>query len=152
MNTLPRRRIVTALAPRVMGLMLAAWVGLGAPAAADAQTAGVLYERAQTREATARKSPTVVGLRAATSAYEQVVLRYPRSGFSDDALWNGALTARFAWERFRQPADQATATRLLNTLRREYPTSKWTAQVQAQLGALSKPAATAAGRAAAAPG
>lgn len=149
MNTLPRRRIVTALAPRVMGLMLAAWVGLGAPAAADAQTAGVLYERAQTREATARKSPTVVGLRAATSAYEQVVLRYPRSGFSDDALWNGALTARFAWERFRQPADQATATRLLNTLRREYPTSKWTAQVQAQLGALSQPAATAAGRAAA---
>jgi len=125
------------------------WAGLGSPEAASAQTAGVLYERAQTREATARKSPTVAGLRAATSAYEHVVLRYPRSGFSDDALWNGALTARFAWERFRQQADLATATRLLNTLRREYPTSKWSAQVQAQLGALSKPAAPPAGRASA---
>ena len=149
MTTLHRRRIVTTLAPRVMGLLLVAWAGLSAPAAASGQTAGVLYERAQAREATARKSPTVVGLRAATSAYEQVVLRYPRSGFSDDALWNGALTARFAWERFRQPADQATATRLFNTLRREYPASKWSAQAQAQLGALSQPAVPPAGRAAA---
>ncbi len=147
MTTLPRRRIVPAHAPRVMGLLLAAWASLGAPQAASAQTAGALYERAQAREATARKSPTVSGLRAATSTYEQVVLRYPRSGFSDDALWNGALTARFTWERFRQPADQATATRLFNTLRREYPTSKWSAQVQAQLGGLSQPAPSSAGRA-----
>jgi N-acetylmuramoyl-L-alanine amidase len=150
MNTHPlRSRIVPTLAPRVMGLMLAAWAGMLAPQAASAQTAGVLYERAQSREATARKTPTVAGLRAATNAYEQVVRRYPRSGYCDDALWYGALTARFTWERFRQQADMATATRLLTTLRREYPASKWNAQVQAQLGALSKPAAPPAGPAAA---
>ena len=100
----------TPLLRRIV-LLIAVWAGVVVPAAASAQTAGVLYERAQAREATARKSPTIVGLRAATSAYEQVVKRYPRSGFSDDALWNGALTARFTWERFRQPGDQHPARR-----------------------------------------
>jgi N-acetylmuramoyl-L-alanine amidase len=73
------------------------------------------------------------------------VRRYPSNGVSDDALWNGAATARLAWEQFKQPADLATATRLLKWLRREYPSSKWVAQAATQLTALSqtaKPAPT----------
>ena len=65
------------------------------PVAAEAQTAAVLYQRATTREAAVRKNPTTANVRAAVSAYEQIVLRHPRSGYCDDALWNGAELARF---------------------------------------------------------
>ncbi|MCR4375192.1 MAG: N-acetylmuramoyl-L-alanine amidase [Acidobacteria bacterium] len=111
---------------------------LAVPAAAAAQTAAVLYQRAQTREAAARTSPTATNLRAAAGAYETVVLRYPRSGFCDDALWKGAQVARVAWEKFQQEADRKTATRLLTWLRKEYPTSAFAKQVPAQVTALSQ--------------
>lgn len=108
------------------------------PTPAIAQTATVLYQRAQTRETAARTSPTVAKLRVAASAYETVVLRYPKSGLCDDALWNGAQTARLAFEKFRQDADRITATRLLTWLRNEYPTSAFVKQVPAQMTALSQ--------------
>jgi N-acetylmuramoyl-L-alanine amidase len=111
---------------------------LAVPAEAAAQTAAVLYQRAQTREAAARTSPTATNLRAAAGAYETVVLRYPRSGFCDDALWKGAQVARVAWEKFQQEADRKTATRLLTWLRKEYPTSAFAKQVPAQVTALSQ--------------
>jgi len=129
--------------------VLTACASLALPASVAAQTAGALYERAQTRAASARTSPTVTGLRAAVTAYEQVVLRYPRSGFCDDALWNGGLTARLAWEEFQQPADLATATRLFTWLRREYPASAWSSQAATQLTALSATAKPAVARPAA---
>lgn len=140
------RRVTSARASFRAALVLTALAGLALPASAAAQTAGVLYERAQARAATARTSPTVTGLRAAVTAYEQVVLRYPRSGFCDDALWNGGLTARLAWEEFQQPADLATATRLFSWLRREYPASAWSSQAATQLTALSATAKPAAAR------
>jgi N-acetylmuramoyl-L-alanine amidase len=112
------------------------------PAVATAQTAAVLYQRATTREATVRKSPTLANVRAAVVAYEQIVLRHPRSGYSDDALWNGAELARFGWERFKQDTDRKTAERLYAWLRREYPTSAKSKLVAVQLAAL-KPAASA---------
>jgi len=117
----------------VIGLVLALTLW---PTAADAQTAAVLYERATTREAAARKNPTVANLRAAVAAYEQVVLRHPRSGYCDNALWNGGALAKFAWERHQQDADRKTAERLYGWLRREYPGSALAKQVPAQLTAL----------------
>lgn len=127
-----RRRTCAALCG--LFLALAAW-----PVAANAQTAAELYTRATTREAAARKNPTLANLRAAVAAYEQVVLRHPRSGYCDDALWNGAAVARFAWERHRQEADRRTAERLYTWLRKEYPTSSFARQVPAQLTALKAP-------------
>jgi len=106
------------------------------PVVAEAQTAAVLYQRATTREAAVRKNPTTANVRAAVSAYEQVVLRHPRSGYCDDALWNGAELARFAWERFKQESDRKTSERLYTWLRREYPTSAKAKQVAPQLAAL----------------
>lgn len=123
-------------------VLLAAALGVAAPMAvpaeAAAQTAAVLYQRAQTREAAARTSPTATNLRAAAGAYETVVLRHPTSGFCDDALWKGAQVARFAWEKFQQEADRKTAARLLTWLRKEYPTSAFAKQAPAQLAALSQ--------------
>jgi len=106
------------------------------PAVASAQTAAVLHQRAITRDATVRKKPTVANVRVAVAAYEQVVLRHPRSGYSDDALWNGAELARFGWERFKQETDRKTAERLYAWLRREYPSSAKAKMVAVQLTAL----------------
>lgn len=106
------------------------------PMVAEAQTAAVLYQRATTREAAARKNPTVANVRAVVASYEQVVLRHPRSGYCDDALWNGAELARFGWERFKQESDRKTAERLYAWLRREYPASAKTKQVATSLAAL----------------
>ncbi len=123
---------------RVLAVALCATVvGLALPAIASGQTAAVLFERATAREAAGRGNPTIANIRAAVSAYEHVVLRYPRSGFCDDALWNGGVLARVGWERFRQAADKNTATRLFTWLRKEYPTSARATQVPAQLTALN---------------
>lgn len=125
------------------------------PAVASAQTAAVLYQRATTREATVRKSPTLANVRSAVASYEQLVLRHPRSGYADDALWNGAELARFGWERFKQETDRKTSERLYSWLRREYPTSAKAKAVAAQLTALkstpAKPAARPAAPVATAP-
>ena len=128
-------------------LLLFAFVAM--PAAASAQTAATLFQRATTREATARKTPTIAALRAAVTSYETVVRRYPRSSFCDDALWNGAELARFTYERFAEDADRATAERLYTWLRREYPTSAKAKLVPAQLTALAAPGAKPAAPAAA---
>lgn len=121
---------------RLIAAVLIALVALAVPTHAQAQTASTLYTRAQAREATARKNPTAANLRAAISAYENVVLRYPRSGYCDDALWYGALTARFAYEQRRQSGDLKTAERLFTWLKREYPASKYASKVTAQIAAL----------------
>ena len=144
MNTDPRRITLAAL----VALSL-----LAVPTRAAGQTASTLYARAQQRAATATAKPSVTGLRGAVGSYESIVRRYPRSGFADDALWNGAATAKLAWERFQQPADLATATRLLKWLRREYPSSKWASPAATTLTSLSQPAKPAATKpAATAPG
>jgi N-acetylmuramoyl-L-alanine amidase len=128
-------------------MAVAAFVTLAAvavPSIASAQTASDLYARAQKRAATATATPTVAALRGAVGSYESIVRRYPRSGFADDALWNGATTAKLAWEQFQQPADLATTTRLLKWLRREYPSSKWASPAATTLTSLSQPAKPAA--------
>ena len=141
MHTLPcRLRPSSRRVARVAAVALLTWATLAVPGVAAAQSASDLYARAQKRASTASATPTVAGLRAAVAAYEAIVRRYPRNGVCDDALWHGAATARMAWEQFRQPADLATATRLLKWLRREYPSSKWAAQAATQLTALAQPA------------
>jgi N-acetylmuramoyl-L-alanine amidase len=129
-----RRRAVASLCGILVTFV--AW-----PVVAEAQTAATLYQRATAREASARKAPTIANLRAAVAAYEQVVLRYPRSGYCDNALWNGAGVARFAWERHKQTRDRRTSERLYTWLRKEYPSSGFVRQVAAQLTALAAPAA-----------
>src|SRR4026209_1594558 len=66
--------------------------GLLAPAPAAAQTVAVAYERAQEqeREALAASPPSVEVLRKVARAYEALVMRYPVSGYSDNALWQAA--------------------------------------------------------------
>jgi N-acetylmuramoyl-L-alanine amidase len=71
----------------------------------------------------AAKPPTLQQLRAGIAAYEEIVRRFPRSGYSDNALWQGGNLAILAYERFGQAADQQRAIRLLRSLKKEYPSS-----------------------------
>jgi N-acetylmuramoyl-L-alanine amidase len=106
--------------------VLAVGVMMGTSGIASAQTARDLYTRALARERTVRdaaQSASVQQIRGAIAAYERIVRRYPRSGYSDNALWQAANLALLAYERFGEAADRQTGTRLLTLLRSGYPSS-----------------------------
>ena len=84
-------------------------------------SARALYERTLERERQLRateRQPTVMQLRGVVNAYDAIVRRFPGSGYSDNALWQGGNLALLAFERFGQAADRRTAERLLRQLRR----------------------------------
>ena len=85
--------------------------------------------RALEQEATAKQIHTIV------AAYEAIVRRFPASGYSDNALWQGGNLALLAFERFGDAADRRTAERLLRRLKSEYPTSTFARRVDEALGA-----------------
>ncbi|MFN8057790.1 MAG: N-acetylmuramoyl-L-alanine amidase [Vicinamibacterales bacterium] len=99
-----------------------------APGAAAGQTAvdaKSRYTRTFDSEQELRRAapPPARESRLVIRAYEEIALRYPTSGFTDDALWRaGALAAdAYAWHKDR--VDLQTAERLLRWLVREYPHS-----------------------------
>ncbi len=107
-------------------LALALAVLLARPAVAAAQPeAGALYERVLRRELAAREdaTPSLESLRAIATSYETIVRRFPRSGFSDNALFRAAGVLQLAYTRFGQAKDRVDAAGLLAWLKREYPHS-----------------------------
>jgi N-acetylmuramoyl-L-alanine amidase len=68
-------------------------------------------------------------VRATVAAYEDVVKRYPRSGYSDNALWQAAVLSADAFWQFGDTRDRAAALRLFDRLQAEFPTSSLVAQV-----------------------
>lgn len=121
-----RRLIVVAI-----GLM-----ALG-PASMYASSPRELYVTARAREVTLRqqastpsREPTVADYRAVVAAYEAVVRRYPATGYVDNALWQGALVARDAFDRFKDDRDRKTARRLLALLVSDYPISPFVSKAK----------------------
>ncbi|MBA3231495.1 MAG: N-acetylmuramoyl-L-alanine amidase [Acidobacteria bacterium] len=112
---------------------------LALPAAeawAQANSPQALYTAALARERTLRDAAsrvTLQQLRAGVAAYESIVRRFPRSGYSDNALWQGGNLAIVAYERFGQEADKRTAIRLLNVLKSQYPSSSLVPRVDGAL-------------------
>jgi N-acetylmuramoyl-L-alanine amidase len=90
-----------------------------------------MYEAALARDEAIRDaaSPALAEIRAAQSAYQRVVRRYPSSAYADNALWQAAGLARLAYERFGQEQDRKAALTLLSHLRREYPASSLVRQI-----------------------
>jgi N-acetylmuramoyl-L-alanine amidase len=125
------------LFPLSRWLVALAVIAIG-PSAAFAQTAEVRYTRAQAREETLRSAanPTAASLRALATAYEQIPRRFPRSGYSDNALWQAAGVLQLAYEHGGMAKDREKAAQLLAWLRKEYPTSPYAKQVPARLAAL----------------
>ena len=111
-----------------------------------AQTAETLYTGMLEREAELRKAldlaPQLRALppgeasaallqrvRATVAAYEDVVRRHPRSGYSDNALWQAAVLSADAFWQFGDTRDRAAALRLFDRLNTEFPTSSLVARV-----------------------
>jgi N-acetylmuramoyl-L-alanine amidase len=123
----------------VVPIVFAASVAAGPAVVAQDVVPRTLYLRATERERAVRDlgdRATIGDLRAAIRAYEQLVRRFPRSGYCDDALWQAGQLALLAYERFGEEADRRVATRLFGWLRSEYPASRWARQVDAPLARL----------------
>jgi N-acetylmuramoyl-L-alanine amidase len=128
--------------PAIAALLAVFCLSGPAPASA-AETARVMYTRALAQERTVRDAaakPTLAQMRRVVAQYENVVRKHPASGYSDNALWQAANMAMLAFERFGDEADRNTASRLLATLAKEYPSSSLAAQASAANVAALKPA------------
>lgn len=134
------------------GMAMAIALVVSVPALA--QTARERYESALERDQKVRvllapgsEAPERIAKAEAArviAAFEAVVRRYPRSGYSDNALWQAASLADAAYQKFNLHADQAEATRLYRWLVAEYPTSSLARRANQQLAQLAKPAPVAA--------
>jgi N-acetylmuramoyl-L-alanine amidase len=111
-------------------LLSATLVPLEALASARVMYTAVLERERALRQSAAQKPPTVDEIRAVIRGYEALVRRYPRSGYSDNALWQAAGLALEAFERYAQDRDRATGLRLLEMLVREYPASSLVREVE----------------------
>ena len=76
-------------------------------------------------------------IRSAVGRYEEVVRRYPRSGYSDNALWQAAVLSADAFWQFGDTRDRAVALRLFDRLKAEFPTSSLIAQVSSHANRLN---------------
>jgi N-acetylmuramoyl-L-alanine amidase len=122
----------------ILAIVAALLLAESAPVAA-ADSAEAIYTRALTRERDLRDAAsgaTLAELRSVVRLYESVVRRFPKSGYCDNALWQGANLAVLAFERFTQAADRRTAVRLFTLLRDEYPASPLRSRVAEQLRGL----------------
>jgi N-acetylmuramoyl-L-alanine amidase len=120
-------------------ILLLAFVFVPTVAArAPGVSARALYMRTLERERQLREKPaaTVRQFRSIVNAYDAIVRRFPGSGYSDNALWQGGNLALLAFERFEQPADRRTGERLLKQLKEGYPHSSLVRRVDEVLRAV----------------
>lgn len=113
-------------------LVIALTVGPAAGVATAAESAESMYTKALARERVIRdaaRHPTVQQLRSAVRAYENIVRRFPRSGYCDNALWQAGNLSLLAYELFGKADDRRASVRLLEQLRRGYPSSSLVARV-----------------------
>ena len=122
----------------------------GATAMAESPTVRDLYLAAQSADAQARtamaqapdRSDEALGLvRAAMRAYKLVVLRYPASGYCDDALWYGGQLGSDAFARFGEERERQAAIAQLRLLASEYPTSPFVSRAKSKIDHLAPPQA-----------
>jgi N-acetylmuramoyl-L-alanine amidase len=111
---------------RLFSALTLAFLIAPAPRALAADSARTLYTRALDQERTVRdesNDATAADIRRLVRRYEQIVRRYPSSGYCDNALWQAANLSLLAADRSGQDADRQKARHLLETLTREYPSS-----------------------------
>jgi N-acetylmuramoyl-L-alanine amidase len=108
------------------------WLACGPASAAPQSSAKDLYLAAQAREKAVRTAldaappgppPTRDAMRQAVAAYRLVVVRYPTSGYCDNALWLAAQLSAETFLRHGDERDRAAALQLLMSLQSEYPGS-----------------------------
>jgi N-acetylmuramoyl-L-alanine amidase len=124
-----------ARASRAIVALATAFAASVLSVSAQSSRAGGEYAKAQAREAALRAEPAPPAddLRAAARAYEQVVRRYPTSGYADNALWQAAGLWTMVAERSGEPTDTRESDAALRWLVREYPSSPFRRDAQKRL-------------------
>lgn len=118
--------------------------------AAAAQTARERYESALERDGKVRAQLTntragtparalAAELARAITAFEQIVRRFPTSGYCDNALFQAASLAQTAYETFNRADDRERALALYRWLVQEYPHSALVREANAKLARLVAP-------------
>jgi len=121
---------------RLFSALTLAFLLAPAPGVLAADSARTLYTRALDQERTVRdqaNDATVADIRRLVRLYEQLVRRFPSSGYCDNALWQAANLSLLAADRSGQEADRMKARRLLETLTREYSSSSLSRQARQTL-------------------
>lgn len=107
-------------------LVLVVILGVAAPLAAQTGTPRAAYQRLLSKERALTeggRTPSATQVRALAEQYEAFAGRYPRSGYSDNALWQAAQLSRMLAARYGKESDKKTARRLFDQLVQEYPAS-----------------------------
>jgi N-acetylmuramoyl-L-alanine amidase len=110
-----------------------------APVASGA-TPKASYTEALAREAMLRRdldaapaknleSPLLTRIRGLVSEYERLAKRHPRSGYSDNALYQAGTLSADAFWYFGEDPDRKAALRLFAALRAQFPSSSLNRQV-----------------------
>ena len=131
--------------------------------AAGAATPKSSYTEALNREAMLRRdldarpdknleTPLLSRIRGLIAEYEGIARRYPRSGYSDNALFQAAMLSADAFWYYGEDPDRKAALRLFKALKDQFPTSSLNQQAPSHTRRLNaaRPVAPAA-RAPAAP-
>ena len=143
MRNTPSRRRLTSFTPLLAGVALVLIV----PQAVAGQTAAATqYERvqAQEKEALSASPPSADALRKLAKAYEAIVLRYPVSGYADNALWQAAGLLDRVHALTGSATDREAGLRYLQWLKKEYPHSPFAREAgpQAAVAQVATPAPT----------
>ena len=134
--------------------VLAALTALGPSAHLAAQSVETMYTDMLAREAALRdeldlapqlrarppgdaSTALLLRVRSTVAAYEQIIGRFPRSGYSDNALWQGGMLSADAFWQFGDTRDRATALGMFARLKSEYPTSSLIARIASVSARLS---------------
>lgn len=107
---------------------------------AEEITANSLYTKALLAERTLRRPGAQVSvgqIRTVIAKYERISHDFPRSVFTDHALWQASGLAGKAFEHHGDPEDLKTARRLLTQLSANYPVSQFAGRVPARLDRLA---------------
>jgi N-acetylmuramoyl-L-alanine amidase len=123
-------------------LLLACAFAAAVAAAGGGGSARTLYTRTLEREQALRtdeQQATLLQVRSVVAAYDAIVRRFPASGYSDNALWQGGNLALLAFQRFGEMTDRRTAERLLRRLKEQYPSSSLGRRVDDVLDAVPSP-------------
>ncbi len=81
-------------------------------------------------------------VRGVVAEYREIVRVHPTSGYSDNALWQGANLALMAYQRSGEAVDRQRGTRLLRQLRAGYPSSSLLPRVDEVMAAFEAPMVT----------
>jgi len=116
-------------------------IGLARPVLlAEPQGPRESYEQTREREEAVRRDldglpagatsePLLARVRGLVATYETLSRRYPRSGYSDNALWQAATLSADAFWQFAEDADRQRALRLFEALASRFPTSSLVRQI-----------------------